>query len=52
MSHATSGQHTHEYMRKPSVDVIKVGPGMIFSRNMDVIMLGVGPRVGGGNNLT
>ena len=27
---------------KPSVDVIKAGPWMIFSRNMDVIMLGGG----------
>ena len=34
-----SGQHTHEYRRQISVDVIKVGQWVIYSRNMDDIML-------------
>ena len=31
--------HTHEYRRQISVDVIKVGQWVIYSRNMDEIML-------------
>ena len=46
----TSGQHTHEYMRKPSVDVIKVGPWMDFFGTWTwmSLCLGVGAPGGGG----
>ena len=37
--------------RKPGMDVIKVGPCIIFSRNRDVVMLGGGASLWGGNNL-